>query len=340
MQFTREQIKDFLIDEGFTVKEKSSRGELIFNSPFDSSDTKRRCGINYKKNGRWNCYLSGENSKNFIDFIKKIKGFESRFEAKIFFLKNYLLITDLKKYFETQSFEYSEEETERSKIELPEDQYIRLTESNQDSIELKKYFDYLHKRHIDNKLIFDLKIFADLYDQRVLFPFYENSGELTFYTARSILEGDFLPWKNLSGARNGLVYNIENIEAGSTVFIFEAIFDCLMVYPRGVATLGRKLDSVQMEAILARAPYKIVVVNDGDSYGQESQKETAARFAAVHDNVFIFDWQTFYFENQKFSDCKDFNKLGLIAGDIIHKYIKRWDNKTKLKLDFLRKIGR
>lgn len=334
MNLTREQILSFLEDEGIAVKEKKERGELLFNSPF-RYDTKRRCGVNYKKNGLWNCYLSGEGSRSFFDFIKKIKEFNTRYEAKIFFIKHYLSSTqDLLEYFQDTVNDY--EAPERSEITLDEDRYKKLTEANKQT--LKEYFDYLNKRHINDELIYELKIFADVYDHRVMFPFYEN-GLLTFYTARSIHQNDFLPWDNAKSSRTGLIYNIENIEPGSVVYIFEAIFDCLMLHPRGIATLGRKLDSDHYEKILAKNPYKIVVVNDGDAPGQESQEETADKLSLVHKNVYVFNWLLFYHENKKYRNVKDFNELGLISRDIINKYTEKWNDKTKLRMKFLRKIG-
>jgi hypothetical protein len=304
MKISREQIIQFLCDEGISYKERSDRGELLVDSIF-TSDSKKKMGINYKKNGAWNCFKSNEGG-SFFKLIKILKKFDTETESKLFFIKNYFSKEDLLESF------YSPSITEKTKnvIEIPES-YSPLKEKNM-------YYDYLILRHFNEEIINESKVFFSTFEKRVLFPIYENN-ELCFYAKRSVDPNNPLRWVNSISEGSDPVWNLQNV--GSEIFIFEGIFDAIRVWPRGVAIFGNTIREGQLEKILAKNPYKIVVVLDGDEAGRRGQLNTAKKISQKHSNVWVHLWDP---EGPKdFSDMKEVKINPLLfdaKGELLYKF--------------------
>lgn len=286
MKINREHIIHFLSDEGIGYSERKERGELLINSPV-VSDSKKKAGINYKKNGAWNCFKSGE-SGSFWKFVKIIKGFENEKISKLYFIKNYFSQQDL------LSSVYDNDEiisTHEEELFLPEDSR-RINKND------KVYYDYLLGRHFTDEIIERSNVMISEKERRVIFPIYER-GRLSFFARRSVDPLNPLRWLNSKSENSNPVWNIENV--GSEIFIFEGLFDAIRLWPKGVAIFGNTLREGQMQKILDKDPYKIVVVLDGDDVGRDAQKRAAKKLASKHDNVWIHLWNK--------EDEKDFSAM-------------------------------
>lgn len=275
MKINREHVIQFLIDEGISYAERKERGELLINSPI-VSDAKKKAGINYKKNGAWNCFKSGDGG-SFWKFVKIIKGFENEKISKLYFIKNYFSQQDLLSSLSDEESTFSNHEEE---LFLPSD-----------ARKIKKedvaYYDYLLSRHFTDEIISSSNVMISEKERRVIFPIYER-GKLTFFARRSIDPLNPLRWLNSKSENANPVWNIENV--GSEIFIFEGLFDSIRLWPKGVAIFGNTLRDGQMQKILDQDPHKIVVVLDGDDVGREAQKRAAKKLAEKHDNVWIHLW--------------------------------------------------
>jgi len=303
MKISREQAIQFLCDEGISYSERKERGELLINSPI-VSDSKKKAGINYKKNCGWNCFKSGEGG-NFWKFIKIIKGFENERVAKLYFIKNYYSNQDLIDFFSNNTSE--ESLTEKNEIFLPSDARKMC---NKDF----RYYSYLLSRHFTDEIIESSSIFISELEKRIIFPIYEGE-RLVFFARRSVEENNPLRWLNSKSENVNPVWNIDNV--GSEIFLFEGIFDAIRLWPKGVAIFGNTLREGQMEKILAKDPYKIVVVLDGDEVGRNAQIKTAKKLAAKHSNVWIHLWNR--------EDPKDFSAMEKVNTNLI-----KFDTKAEL----------
>lgn len=286
MKINREQIIQFLCEEGISYKEKNERGELLINSIF-TNDSKQKMGINYKKNGIWNCFKSG-NGGSFFSLIKSIKGLNSEKEAKLFFIKNYFSKEDMF----NSIYQTEEEVVEKKYLELPED-YHPVTKGNE-------YYQYLLRRYFDDEKISESKIYFSFKEKRILFPVYENN-KLIFYAKRSIDPNNPIRWINSSNEGSNAIWNLDGV--GSEIYIFEGIFDAVRVWPKGVAIFGNTLRGGQEEKILSKHPYKITVVLDGDEAGRRGQMITAKKLSQKHGNVFVHLW------NPQFKDFGEMNEI-------------------------------
>lgn len=309
--FDKDVIEQFLTDEGIRYKILSHMSEICCPSPF-VKDRATRCYINYEK-GLYHDFLSGK-SGDFVSFVQDTKGFTSYGEAKFFIIKNYFdgTIEDLLE-------EKEEVEVEEEALFVPPSfEILNTSDTNHD-----RFINYLAERDLED-IVGKVNLLCDPLDNRIVFPFYEH-GEMIYWTARSIEQNPYLRWKNAVGNRSNLVFNIDNITLGSTVYIFEGIMDALMVYPKGVAILGSSISQEQIVRIGSRQPKRIVVVMDSDVYGLAAQQVIADRFLDYEFDVHVFDWS-------KIEGAKDFNEMGKELVNLALKYTLPWNRKTETLL--------
>lgn len=276
LSVSKEQVLSFLNDEGLQYVEKPERGELQLNSPF-VSDSKRRCGVNYKKNGTWNCFKSG-NSGSWFEFVAQVRGTTTQ-EARLYFLKKYFNYESL--YGSSQSVRHDYVEP-KVVCEFPNGTERLNTASH------PEYVKYLRSRHFSDTHLRELRLYVNTLQRRVLFPVYE-SGVLQFYAGRAIDSNNPLRWLNSGGNSHGAVWGLDHV--GDEVWVFEGVFDAVRLYPRGVATFGNYLRESQLRKLLALNPIKFVVVGDGDDPGRFGQYRTATQLYEYHPNVWYHVWE-------------------------------------------------
>ena len=279
LSVSKQQVLSFLNDEGLQYVEKPERGELQLNSPF-VSDNKRRCGVNYKKNGTWNCFKSGH-SGSWFEFVAQVRG-TSLQEARLYFLKKYFNYESL--YGSSQSLRH--DYVERNVLcEFPPGT-VKLHPTLH-----PEYVSYLRSRHFEDVHLRNLQLYVNTHQRRVLFPVYD-SGVLQFYAGRAVDSNNPLRWLNSGGNSHGAVWGLDHV--GDEVWVFEGIFDAVRLYPRGVATFGNYLREQQLRKLLNVNPIKFVVVGDGDEPGRFGQYRTALQLYEHHPNVWYHVWEPGY----------------------------------------------
>ena len=281
MQINREQIIQFLTDENLSWTEKPERGEFQLNSPF-SKDSKKRLGINYKKNGCWNDFKAGTYG-NWWQFVSEIKGFDTDAQARFFFLRNYLNLNP---------YTFFQKEADIEELE-PIINFPEGTEPLQTNN--WEVYSYLKARGLDESVFSKFKIFYNFQNKRIYFPVYEN-GNLIFYSGRSIEKNNPLRWLNSGGASSGPLWGIER--TNEQIYLFEGIFDAIL-HTSGVAIFGNILRENQIKKIIARNYYKIIIVGDGDKPGRFGTYKNAKALSQSHANVWIHLWD---------GVCKDYNE--------------------------------
>jgi hypothetical protein len=313
---TRQQIEQFLIDEGFSdYKERTEKGEFLINSPF-VRDLKKKLGISYSKGGVWNCFKSG-NHGSWWSFVRIIKGFDSNKESQIWFLRNYFTMDQIKLNLLISGKQIEVPEVEEKDPQFGD--YILPLNFNKDQI----YINYLKKRYFNEDILKDLRVFVDHKDKRVVFPVYENN-KLIFYAARAINPDNPIRWLNSKGTSFHPIWNLENVR--DEIWIFEGIFDAVRMWPKGVAIFGLNMHDEQIKKILDKNPYKIVVVLDDDSYGFMAKKRVADRFASLHSNVWVH-----IMKDDRF---KDFGEMDIVEPNL---NLIKWDNSGKLMWEVYKK---
>jgi len=171
-------------------------------------------------------------------------------------------------------------------------------------------YGYLVNRGIPDSSIKELGYVCDgdsEYNNRIIIPFYEN-GRIVYFQARDFTGKSFLRYKNPTGVSSKqFIYNIDKIEEGGTVFIFEGLFDALSLDRQvGTAMLSADLNKTQAIKILDKAPSKIVFVPDNDETGKRTLEKnirilsSLCKPASLDIEVYVYDIE----------ESKDFNDTG------------------------------
>jgi len=265
-------IYQFLIDNNFSVKENKKNFRI--NSIFEN-DSKYKLWISKEKNGIWQDYKAHKKG-DFINFVKEYMGMKTYGEAKMYLLKNYFFTSKTLPSYSRKNKIYKN----IKELSIP----IEFEKFN--SEKHIEYKDYLLSRNIDYK---NLNLFVDTKRKMIVFPIYEY-GVLVYYVARSINPKSFLRYKNAETDGTGYIYGLDNIHSGSTVFIFEGIFDALLV-DGGVALLSaNNVTEETIEKILIKNPYKIYIVMDNDKAGIEASDKLEKILYNKISNLYRFNW--------------------------------------------------
>lgn len=304
-----DDVKDFLQEEGFTVKQ---RGKWLYtNSPF-YKDGKTRCCFSFSDQ---------HSTVVFTDFIARAKIDDEIYRGSFWkFLALYKelgSISDAKLWFLTNVKKLKLTNTEnkqQAKIKKPEKLELPERFERFDKIKHPEFNDYMLGRRVTQEKIDSLKLFIDPKYNRLIFPIYE-SNELVNYTGRAI-DNNPMRWQKSSVKGVYPIWNLENVE--ETVWIFEGIFDALRVN-NGVAVLGASLNEEMLDKICNKNLYKIVVVMDNDDAGRKAREQICYMLTERLQKVFVYDWKDI--KEKDFSEIKDIDLTKILP----------WDFTTQLK---------
>lgn len=136
---------------------------------------------------------------------------------------------------------------------------------------LENYRRYLLDRGLSQRTATEANIGAvpgsNRWDHRVLVPIYDVNGDLSGWSARSIIHGVIPKYLYPRGMSRGIMYNEVALTrpSKSPVFVVEGVFDALALWPNAVALLG-KPSGEQAERIATLAERPVVVALDGDAW--------------------------------------------------------------------------
>ena len=307
-------IKSFLVDNFDAVKETST-GELRVNSPF-AFDNKFHLYINPEKGVVHD--FKTDYGADFVSFVAEFLQI-NKTNATTHLIKNYSgrsHITDfsLSEYIETSA-----------ELEIPKD--LKFFSQQKHGIMRRIAYSYLDRRGIPKKIINDLGYIYNQeseYNKTIFVPFYEN-GELVYFITRDFTNKNVIRYNNPRGLNSKkFVYNIDEIE--DTVFIFEGVFDALMLENQvGTAMLSADLGKEQAVKILSKAPKNIIFVPDNDETGMNTLEKNINLFLkykppSLDINIFVY-----YIKK-----AKDFGETGKNSIDISECIIWKKRDLTRL----------
>ncbi len=285
-------ILEFLADEGLDdslkLFDSEDNFQIKINDPFIEDD-KQRLGISIQYFDDGDCEVVFQGFKSvgnlgddyhgsFWKFIRLYKEFNSNKEAYTWFIKNYLF-KNLKN-LEFKSKEAPKEEEEEIELILPKGSE-KINENHVDAT------NYLFRRGIETNYSNNIYVLKE--EKRIIFPVYEN-GKLIYYAGRSYNPRTTLRWKNASVKGLAPIWNLENIN-GDIVYIFEGIFDAILV-PQAVALFGsNNIGKHYYEKILAKNFSRINLVFDNDEPGYHAKYKLAEILAKKHKNIYIYNWK-------------------------------------------------
>ena len=292
------------IQSEFSGVVRTTSGELHFNSPFETTDRKKRCYIN-EKDGRWTDFKAGL-SGNFLSFVKEYIGLNTNYDAIKYLVDNY-------------SFEYSEEIKDERTINEKEIIYNFLKTNRpilfKDGKNLdefgKKAYQYVLDRKLNEEYYYTMGYIhkpGSIYDNRVFIPFFEN-GKLVYCLNRSIDPKNQLRYLNISDLDSKqYVFNIDKIN--DEVVICEGVFDAMSITSDQPATclMSADVGNKQLEKLYNKRVKNIIYVPDNDKTGHKKMLTNIKKiiqYCPYDLNIYTFDVP---------NDCKDLNDMKIKHG--------------------------
>lgn len=210
---------------------------------------------------------------SFWDFVKENKGLDDKDLANS--ILNSININTNQKLTK-------EDLINQNKIELPEGLTF-FSFGNSEGMIYQQALNYVKSRNIKEKIYKEWGyVFnpGSIFNKTIFIPFYEN-GKLVYFITRDWTQKRFITKengekeqiryimpKNLNS--HNFVYNLDNINEKTDLFIFEGLFDaCSLTEQIGTATLTASLGINQIKKIWDKSPRNIILVPDNDKTGKK-----------------------------------------------------------------------
>jgi DNA primase len=230
----------------------SSSKEFQVKCPFCVNHHKDKLSINVET-GVYKCWVCDATGNTYLLLRDKLKANGST----------------LKKYATLYKFrsKKQKEDSEVFVLELPKE-YEPLV-SLKNSLASQRIFNYLKTRSVTEEYILRYKLgfcFSGNYQNRIIVPSFSTTGELNFFTGRTIYE-KILPYLNPTlppNYKNNIVINELNLDFSKKLYIVEGFFDLFKCPENTLPLCGsslntqsllfRKLNENGTEVVLALDP--------------------------------------------------------------------------------------
>jgi DNA primase len=297
-------------------KGKFSQGtkECEFFCPF-CEHHKKKLSINLETD-RYQCWICGISGKNLVYLLKK-QGTQADINEYI------------EKHKAVDTVIYKDNNEDFFNLSLPVGFECVIDCKN--SVKGKMAHRYLANRGIDDDDIvyYKIGIASDPhYEDRVIFPSFDKTGKLNFYTGRSIQKEPYLKYLSPTvpkGYKNTIIMNELNINWNKPVILVEGFFDLLKSSRNTVPLMG---SSLSKQSLL----FKTIVENNTTIYLalDADANEKADRMAHY---LLKYDVEVYRLSPHPFNDLgemskKDFTHCFNNAKQITQKVIlqNRMDN--------------
>lgn len=277
---------------------------------------KKRCWWLPEK-GIVHCFNCGE-TWNPLNFIKQAGGFSTKDIVEQIRNGEFGFVNLDRKVVELELSEEMKNLLSFKNGNLPENA-IDLSNDNQmsfysDNSAVLKALRYIKDRRLDTAVNKPKTFFISLDDHthrnRLVFPFYDESGKVVFYQSRAIganIDGykEDIRYLGKVGAEKS-VFNIDRIEPSlNEIFVFEGPIDsCFMrngVAIAGISKGGKNFTDLQEEQLSLLSAFHDIVWMLDNQWVDETSLEKSKKLLAEGERVFIWP--------KKLKAYKDFNEL-------------------------------
>ena len=264
----------------FALGEYSDKGkEALFKCP-NCNHRKRKLSISTEKWAYkcWTCNFHGRNLKRMLEEI----GYEHLAPQLITQSEDELTEQDraidlLKRHLGMYS-------VEQTVLKLPEEFKNLVDYYNKDAME------YLTNRGITEQDIIDYRIgYCDngLYSGRVIFPSFDESGELNMYVGRTY-SGSYMRYMNPIVKYNQFIFNEFDVDWSNRIVVVEGIYDAIACGRNSIPLCGSLLSTrSKLFKKLVSATGDVIVCLDIDA--EDKQQEIVDNLLEYRDNVFVVD---------------------------------------------------
>ena len=252
-----EILEDFL---GKSHKHYPNKYQIAFDCPvcshhlkgLDKGDGKGNLEVNYNHHV-YKCWACSETHGTHGTINKLIRKYGNRTH-----LKQYRLVIPPDKKRIPHEIEYT--------IDGLPQEFTPLN-IERDEFDYKKAINYLTKRNIGVDIIKKYNIGYAVngdYRGRIIFPSYDDNGEINYYLGRSYDKYTKLKYKNPEVSKMDIIFNEGKINWVSNIYLVEGVFDHIAL-PNSIPMLGKVLNDILFRKLIERAEAKVIIVLDSDA---------------------------------------------------------------------------
>jgi DNA primase len=240
-------IKDIFVDVTFN---KSKDEALIFCPKHEHRKKKLSINVNKNKFQCWVCGYSGN--------IKKLLSEHAQHKDKI-------------RYLKTLGIKIESQDLEKTEIELPREYKFILSSEKTPSCEAAKRFIFNDLKLSVLEVLQNKIGFCEdgPYSGRIIFPSFDRSGKLNYFTTRRFDGGTYKKYLNCEKSKSSIVFNELFIDWRKPIIIVEGVKSYIKHFSIGniVPILGSSLyeNSKIFEEIIMNDCKRIYVCLDPDA---------------------------------------------------------------------------
>lgn len=194
--------------------------------------------------GVYHCWVCEAKGKSLVKLIK-------------YEIPNFKDLEKVREYFGSEIVE-GEDPEEVIKISLPEDFRLVVLDNNRASKSIKKY---LLNRGMTEEDLYRFKVgYSEEFgfDNRAIFPSFDENLDLNFFVTRSIDEKvKFAKYRNCDASKKDIIFNEHLINWKKPVILVEGIFDAVKAGHNSIPVLGSWID-------INHQVFKKLIINQSD----------------------------------------------------------------------------
>lgn len=244
-----------LVNSVLGVGKRTARGNQAYHCPY-CNHHKPKLEINFTENKKglhpWHCWVCDKKGSHISTLFKQSNASSEQFE-------------ELKKLVK------SENDTEvvkpTTELKLPDE--FKTFENNKDII-ARHALSYLKSRNITYDDILKYGIgYCDsgTYNNMIIIPSYDASGNLNYFTARSFEKDPYRKYRNPETSRDIIAFEIF-INWDLPIVLCEGPFDAIAIKRNAIPLLGKNIQGNLMKKLVTSKVEKIYIALDTDAIKQ------------------------------------------------------------------------
>ena len=251
------QLLVTLVNSVLGTGKRTARGNMAYHCPY-CNHHKQKLEVNFTENKEglnpWHCWVCDKKGKNIYYLLKAAGASQDKLKEVKSYVKN---------------VNYTPTEKKVNTLKLP-DEFIRLTQLDNNSIVKKHALAYLKKRGVKTTDITKYNIgYCEngLYANMIIIPTYDENGKLNYFVARSFEKESFVKYRNPQVSRD-IIPNEHLINWRLPIILCEGLFDAIEIKRNAIPLLGKNIQSELMKKIVSSFVNKIYIALDKDAIKQ------------------------------------------------------------------------
>jgi hypothetical protein len=254
------QLLVTLVNSVLGTGKQTARGNIAYTCPH-CNHHKPKLEINFTENKEghnpWHCWVCDKKGKSILQLLRKANASPDKIEEAKTYVKDVTYIS---------------QDIITVILKLPTE-YMRLDQSNNNSIMRRHALAYLKKRGVN---ITDISKYdigyceSGLYKNMIIIPTYDKDGRINYFTARSFEKDPFVKYRNPQVSRD-IIPNEHFINWKLPIIICEGLFDAIAIKRNAIPLLGKSIQSNLMKKLVTSVVDKIYIALDRDAIKQALQ---------------------------------------------------------------------